>query len=113
MVPFSLSPTFCDIWIISALQNSEGLLSSSVLVTFPLPPGSKATYRYKYFFFGLFIISFKCVLFFCSQKKSVTVTTGISFYWKKNSFLVFICIVLINSTSDFVEDYGYYLGMLS
>lgn len=32
---------------------------------------------------------------------------------KKSSFLVFVFIVLINSTSDFVKDYGYYLGMLT
>jgi hypothetical protein len=36
------------------------------------------------------------------------------FLLEKSSFLVFfVFLVLINSTSDFVEDYGYYLGMLT
>lgn len=37
----------------------------------------------------------------------MTVTIGISFYWKKMSFgLLFVFVfVLINSTSDFVEEY--------
>lgn len=43
----------------------------------------------------------------------MTVTTGISFYWKKVHFLVFVFIVLIHSTSDSVEDYGYSLGILN
>lgn len=43
----------------------------------------------------------------------MTVTTGISFYWKRVHFLFFVFIVLISSASDFVEDYGCYLGKLT
>lgn len=35
------------------------------------------------------------------------------FLLEKSSLLVFVFIVFINSTSDFVEDYGSYLGMLT
>lgn len=45
------------------------------------------------------LLFFKCILSFFIQNKSVTVTIVISFYWKKR------CFFLINSTSDFVEEY--------
>lgn len=47
------------------------------------------------------LLFFKCILSFFIQNKSVTVTIVISFYWKKKG----VCFFLINSTSDFVEEY--------
>lgn len=89
--------SFYDMWIISAHRIQRTFSFLFCFGDFPPLPLSKATYSCNLFCCYYF---FKCILSFYIQKKSVTVTIGISFYWKKK-WIFF----LINSTSDFVEEY--------
>lgn len=100
----SLLPSFVSIYRLFLPYRIQRTFNSScVFATFSLPPCSKATYHCNYL---LFII-FKMYIVFLYPKEVCDHNHRNFFLLEKSSFLgffLFVFLVLINSTSDFVED---------